>query len=128
MTEPTDAEMEEFGLRLRLIIDRGLLRIAALYGTEVALALARQFADGQWRLQTYVDVDADQNPIPGSLRYRIDIHIPFPDELVDEWEEFARIEPSALGVPPQLAAEEAAWTLRQHGFGIPDDLSGLDDP
>jgi hypothetical protein len=128
MTEPTDAEMEEFWLRLRLIIELGLERIAALHGAETALAMRWQFATGQWRLRTDIGVDADKQPVSGSLRFLVDIHIPFPDEVVDEWEEFAAIRPSALGVPPHLAEEEARWTALQHGIGLPDNLSGLDDP
>jgi hypothetical protein len=124
MTEPTAAETEEFQLRLRLIIERGLKRIAALYGTETALAMAQQFEDGQYRLMTELDMDADKQPMPGSLKFRVDIWVPG----IDEWEEFAAIKPSALGVPAHLAEEEARMTALQHGIGIPDDLSGLDDP
>jgi hypothetical protein len=127
MTEPTAAEMEEFWLRLRLIIERGLERIAALHGAETALAMRWQFATGQWRLRTEIDV-ADKQPVPGSLRFLVDIHIPFPDEVVDEWEEFAEIKPPALGVPTHLAEEEARWTALQNGIGLPDNLSELDDP
>ena len=86
--------------------------------------MAQQFEDGQWRLMTEIDVDADKKPVPGSLKFRVDILIPF----IDEWEEFAAIKPSALGVPPGLAEEEARMTALQHGIGIPDDLSELDDP
>jgi hypothetical protein len=123
MTEPTDAEMEESWLRLRLIIDRGLERIAALHGAETSLAMGRQFATGQWRLRTEIDLDADKKPVPGSLRFLVDIHVP----SIADWEEFAAIRPSALGVPAHLAEEEARMTALQHGIGIPDDLSELDD-
>jgi hypothetical protein len=34
----------------------------------------------------------------------------------------------ALGVPPEHEAAEAAMNALQNGVGIPDDLSGLDDP
>jgi hypothetical protein len=124
MTEPTEAETEEFQLRLRLIIERGLKRAAALYGTETALAMAQQIEDGQWRLMTEIDMDADKQPIPGSLKFRVDIHVP----SIDDWEEWLAVKASYLGVTPELEAAEAAWTLRQHGIGIPDNLSELDDP
>jgi hypothetical protein len=127
MTEPTDAEMEEFWLRLRLIIDRGLKRVAALEGAETATAMARQFATGQWQLMTEVDLDGDQKPVPGSLMFRVDIWIPSIDEFV-EW--FA-VKAPVLGVSPEGEAAEAAMTAWQHGIGlpdVPDDLSGLDDP
>jgi hypothetical protein len=123
MTEPTTAEREEFWLRLRLIIDRGLRRACAVYGAEVGLAMAQQFADGQWRLMTEVDLDADQKPVPGTLVFRVDINVP----AVDEWDEFVAVKASALGVSPELEAEEAAMTALQHGIGIPDDISELDN-
>jgi hypothetical protein len=123
MTEPSAAEAEEFGLRLRLIIEGGLKRAAALYGTETALAMAQQFDDGQWRLMTEVDLADDGQPIPGSLKFRVDIHIPF----IDEWEEFLAAKASVLGVSPEAEAAEARWTALQNGHGIPDDLSGISD-
>jgi hypothetical protein len=111
MTKPTAAEMEEFWLRIRLIIDRGLHRAGALYGTETALAMAQQFDDGQWRLMTEIDLDDDKQPIPGSLKFRIDLFVP----SVDEFVEFAAAKASVLGVSPELEAAEARWTALQHG-------------
>jgi hypothetical protein len=124
MTKPTADEMEEFWLRLRLIIEGGLKRAAALYGTETALAMARQIDAGEWQLMTEVDVDADKQPIPGSLKFRVDIYLPG----FGVWEEFLAVKAWVLGVSPELEAAEAAMTALQHGVGIPDDLSGLDDP
>jgi hypothetical protein len=86
--------------------------------------MAQQFEDGQWRLMTELDFDADKQPIPGSLKFRVDIHVP----SIDEWEEFAAIKPWVLGVSPAVEAEEARMTALQHGIGIPDDLSELGDP
>jgi hypothetical protein len=34
----------------------------------------------------------------------------------------------ALGVSEESARDEARWTALQHGYGVPDDLSGLDSP
>jgi hypothetical protein len=124
MTEPTAAEMEEFWLKVRLIIEWGLRRGAAEHGAEKALVMAQLFDDGQWRLMTEIDLDADQKPIPGSLVYRIDVQSP----VTHEWAEFAAVKASALGVSPELEAEEARWTALQHGHGVPSDLSELDDP
>jgi hypothetical protein len=123
MTKPTDAEMEDFWLRLNLIIERGLRRVAALEGTEVALAMAEQFDGGGWRLMTEVDMDADKQPIPGSLKYRVDIYVP----SLDEFLEFVAVKASWLGVTPEGEAQEARMNQLQNGHGIPDDLSGLDD-
>jgi hypothetical protein len=83
MTEPTAAETGEFWLRLHLFIEGGLKRAAALHGVETALAMARQFDDGEWRLMTEVNFDADKQPIPGSLKYRVDIYVPSIDEFME---------------------------------------------
>ena len=124
MTEPTAAEMEEFWLRLHLIIDGGLRRVAALEGAETALAMAEQFDSNAWRLMTEIDLDADQKPVPGSLAFRVDIWVPSMDEFV----EFLAVKASVLGVSPEQEAQEARWTALQNGHGVPDDLSELTDP
>jgi hypothetical protein len=124
MTEPTPAEGEEFRRRLHAVIARGLKRVAAREGAETAVAMAQQFDAGNYRVATEVDLDDDQKPVPGSLMFRIDIWVPSADEFV--W--FAIAKASALGVSPEMEASEAAMTLLQHGIGVPDDLSELDDP
>ena len=124
MTEPTAAEMDEFWLRIQAIIDWGLRCGVAEYGADKALVMAQLFDDGKWRLMTEIDLDADKKPIPGSLTYRIDVQSP----IHGEWGEFATVKASALGVTPEQEAEEARWTALQNGHGVPDDLSGLDDP
>jgi hypothetical protein len=123
MTKPTDAEMAEFWRRLRLVIERGLFRAAALYGAETASAMAEQFATGQWRLMTEIDMDGDKQPVPGSLAFRVDLWVP----SIDDWEEWLAVKASYLGVTPELEAAEAAMTALQN-VEIPDDLSGLTDP
>jgi hypothetical protein len=123
MTKPTDAEMEEFWIRIRLIIDHCLRSGVAEYGAEMALAMAQLFDDGKWRLMTEIDLDADQKPVPGSLVYRIDVQSP----VTDEWAEFATVKASALGVSPEQEAEEARWTALQNGHGVPDDARDLTD-
>jgi hypothetical protein len=45
-----------------------------------------------------------------------------------EWVELVAAHRRALGVSEESARDEARWTALQHGYGVPDDLSGLDSP
>ena len=67
---------------------------------------------------TSVNVDGDGEPDAETLWYRVEV------EVENGWVELCEARWSALGVSPEGAAEEARWTAMQHGFGVPDDLSG----
>lgn len=118
---PTDDEGKEFARRLREIMGAAVLSVADQAGVELAVAIAQRLDAGEWQLRTTVGLDGDRQPDLSMLRFHILV------EADNGLVELCSAKWTALGAPEESAREEARAAL-QNGYGVPDDLSGLDSP
>jgi len=118
---PPSDEEDEFSSRLREIMDWAVQQIAAEHPT-IGLVVAEQLDRGNWRLMTRVDLDPDDQPDVDTLWFRVEV-----EWYGGEWVELVAAHWRALGASRESATDEARWTLMQHGYGLPDDASGLED-
>jgi hypothetical protein len=118
---PSREENEAFWTKIQNVIDWALLQLKEQQGEGIARAVAQRLDDRQWRLMTEVDVNADGEPVLGSLWYKVEVR-------TDQggWIELCKAHSQVLGVSEENARDEIHMTALQHGIGIPDDLSGLD--
>ena len=119
---PSDAEQDEFGRRLYALMLEAVLRVRDEGEPLLAVALAEQLEQGRYRLMTRLDIGEDGLPDVESLWFAVEV-----DWYGVAWVELLEARWTVFGVSEESAREEARWTALQNGFGVPADLSGLDE-
>jgi hypothetical protein len=119
---PSREETEQFWTKLHEVISWALHRLKEQEGEGIALAVADRLDRRELRVMTECDIDGDGEPVLGSLWYRVDVR-------TDQggWIELCKAHSQVLGVSEENARDEIRMTALQHGIGIPDDASSLDD-
>jgi hypothetical protein len=119
--EPPSDEQAEFGRRLHELMGQAVLSVCDQAGVELGVAIAQRLDAGEYRVTTSLELGADGQPDPLSLRFHVLV------EADNGLLELCSARWSALGVPEDGAREEARWTSLQNGIGVPADLSELDN-
>jgi len=98
--------------------------LAALYDqkdADLALRIAAHLDAGRFDVMARYDLDDDGQPDLSSLTYVVEL------QLSDGHAPLCAVHYTRLGVTDDEAEMELVATLAQHGIGIPDDLSELDE-